>query len=90
MAKGKRRQLTDAEKAKKDVERNAAFVRVVTPRINKALKAIRLVGSCAGPSYIYTREQRDAVGKALQVEVMSCIERFAGTKKEAASFVLPS
>lgn len=41
------------------------FVRVVTPRVAKAVKAIRTIGFCAGSTYEYTPNQVNQILKAL-------------------------
>ncbi len=37
--------------------KEAAFIRVVTPRVNKAVKSIKVIGYCAAGTYAYTPEQ---------------------------------
>ena len=60
----------------------ATFTRVVTPRMNKALKAIRLVGQCSGTNYFYTETQAARIVEALQVAVRQVADSYAkGTKK---------
>lgn len=70
-------------KAKQDT-----FLRVVTPRVNKALKAISLVSNCAGSAYAYTPEQSKAVTLALQVAVQQVVDAYAKTAKEMLKFSL--
>ena len=41
----------------KPVDKHAAFLRVVTPRVNKALKAIELIGNQAGAAYAPTKAE---------------------------------
>lgn len=41
----------------KDESKADRFVRVVTPRIVKAVKSISVVGYCAGSTYEYTPKQ---------------------------------
>ena len=41
----------------KDESKEARFVRVVTPRVVKAVKSINVVGYCAGSTYEYTPQQ---------------------------------
>lgn len=52
------------------------FVRVATPRVGKALKAIRVIGYCAGSTYEYTPNQVDDIKAALAKELTGLIESF--------------
>lgn len=88
---GKRRNtstppLTDAQKLQK---RRDNFARVLPPRMDKALKAIRMVGDCTLPSYSYTAEQAQAVVGVLQMAVDTVKERFAGEPGKSGGFTLP-
>ena len=78
--------LTDAQKkqAKRD-----NFARVLPPRMDKALKAIRMVGDCTLASYLYTPEQAKAVIDKLVAAVGEVSERFAGVQGKAGGFKLP-
>jgi len=71
-------------KAKQDT-----FTRVVTPRVNKALKAIGLIANCSGSAYLYTPEQAKAVLLALQVAVQGVADAYAKTAKRGTEFSLP-
>jgi len=78
---------TEAEKLK---DKKAAFVRVVTPRIGKALKAIRVVGYCATGAYHYNTEQTTAIIKALTEAVQGVKDRYEGKVTDAEGFKLPN
>lgn len=80
--KRKRKQLP------KDETKADRFIRVVTPRVAKALKAIRVIGFCSGPAYDFTTEQAEELGTALLREVDVLLKRFAGSgqKQEEFSF----
>lgn len=52
------------------------FVRVVTPRMNKAIKAIKQVGFCATSPYDYTAEQAERIISVLLVEVKQLAAKF--------------
>ena len=39
------------------VDKHADFLRVQTPRVNKALKAIELLANCAGAAYAPTKTE---------------------------------
>ena len=64
------------------------FTRVVTPRMNKALKAIRLVGQCSGTNYFYTEAQAARIVEALQVAVRQVADSYAKGTKKAPEFKL--
>lgn len=57
------------------------FVRVVSPRVSKAVKAIGLIGNCAGSSYLYTTKQTTEIHNALVQAVEQIDDQFA--KKQA-------
>lgn len=69
--------------------KQAAFIRVVAPRVNKALKCIRLVGNCAASNYLFTPEQAKAITLALQVAVQGVDNAFAKKVEKQAEFSLP-
>jgi hypothetical protein len=49
--------------------KDAKFLRVVTPRITKVVKAIRVIGNCFGTGYTYTPEQATQIISALTAEI---------------------
>lgn len=79
-------ELTDAEKKQVKVDN---FARVCPPRMDKALKAINLVGVCTLPSYSYTPQQADAIINGLQAAVDGVKARFKGVTGKSGGFVLP-
>ena len=79
--------LTDAQKLQ--VKRDN-FARVLPRRMDKALKAIRMVGDCTLPSYLYTPEQAKAVTHKLLEAANEVHQRFAGEKGKSGGFELPS
>ena len=78
--------LTEAQKLQK---RKENFARVLPPRMDKALKAIRMVGDCTNPTYSYTTEQAEAVMHTLQTAVTAVMERFTGKPGKSGGFSLP-
>lgn len=78
--------LTEAEK--KQVKRDN-FARVLPPRMDKALKAIRMVGDCTLPSYTHTEAEGQAVVDRLFAAVNEVKSRFSGEKGKSGGFVLP-
>lgn len=82
---GKKETSTTREVSKKE-----KFVQIATPRINKAIKAIHLVGLCASATYEYTPEQARAAVLAMQAELDKVKNRFEGKQVSEAGFVLPT
>jgi len=77
------------KKAPKTSEEKAAdFKRVVTPRVKKALKAIRLIGNQSGSAYKYKDEQVANIIAALRKEVDAVEKRYAGSDAQDADFSL--
>jgi len=64
----------------------ANFIRVATPRIEKALKCIHLLGNCAGAAYSYTDGQVTKMTGALRKAVVDLESRFAGKKDSDTGF----
>ena len=62
------------------------FVRVVTPRVGKALKAIRTVGFCTGSTYEYTPKQMTDIINALKTAVDSLSDNFAKKSETTSEF----
>lgn len=77
------------KKVTKTSEQKAAdFKRVVTPRVKKALKAIRLIGNQSGSAYKYTDEQVANIITALRLEVDAVEKRYAGSGSQDIDFAL--
>lgn len=79
-------ELTEAQKMQ--VKRDS-FSRVVVPRVDKAIKSIRLVGDCTSINYIYTDVQAAVIVEMLQAAVDDVKSRFAGESGKSGGFVLP-
>lgn len=62
------------------------FVRVGTPRVNKAIKAIRQLGKLASSNYEYSEEQSVAMHRALQEAVDDVVSKFRGAAKDESGF----
>jgi len=78
------------EIAKKAQVRMDNFARVLPPRMDKALKAIRMVGDCTNPTYAYTDVQGNAIVNKLRAAVEDVELRFAGEQGKSGGFKLPS
>ena len=79
--------LTEAQKKQAKVDN---FTRVLPPRMDKALKAIRMVGDCTNPTYAHTDEQGNAIVNKLRAAVEDVESRFAGEPGKGGGFQLPS
>lgn len=64
------------------------FKRVVEPRVNRAIKAIALVGSTSGNAYEYSKADVDAIMYVLSNAVVAIRKRFEGKGAAAAGFSL--
>jgi len=79
--KARRKQVIPAEETKAE-----RFVRVVTPRVNKAVKAIKQIGFCSASSYEYTSSQLEQITKALGKAEEEMLARFAGKAEDEGVF----
>jgi len=68
--------------------RQADFVRVVTPRVKKAVKAISLVSNCASSNYSFTAEQAGRIIIALHTAVDVVEVSFSKKTQATAEFQL--
>lgn len=64
----------------------ARFTRVVTPRVKKAVKAISVIGYCAGSTYEYTPEQIIQINAALVKAMDGMMSKFSAKAKSEAEF----
>ncbi len=79
-------ELTDVQKKQVKVDN---FTRICPPRIDKAVKAIKMVGDCTNPTYSYSTVQGDSVLQALYGAVDEVKARFEGLQGKSGGFVLP-
>lgn len=83
MAKKKTRKTqtipTDESKADR-------FTRVVSPRVSKAVKAIGVIGFCAGSTYEFTPEQVVQINNVLEKAIMALRAKFESKPTETTSF----
>lgn len=54
---------------KKKETKNEKFVRIATPRVEKVLTALEILGNCSGSGYEYTDEQADAMFNAIAAKL---------------------
>ena len=64
------------------------FKRVVTPRVSKAMKAIQVVGFCAGATYEYTATQTEKIIDSLTREIDKLRNKFEAKEENKALFNL--
>lgn len=83
MAKKRR---TNVHPIPKDESKSARFIRVVTPRVSKACKAISVIGYCAGGTYEYTPEQIKQIVDTLTNAQNEILAKFAGKKSADEEF----
>lgn len=83
MAKGKGK---SSSRVPKDESKAARFIRVVTPRVAKAVKAISVIGYCSGSTYEYTTQQIQQIVNALENAQGELLARFAGKKSGQEEF----
>ena len=63
------------------------FLRLAQPRVEKVLKALRILGNCSNRSnYEYTPEQIDRMSETIVKALEKTIVKFHDTKKEQESF----
>ena len=78
---------TDIDKLEAGESKEARFNRIVLPRINRAIKAISLIGNCSGSTYSYTPERVEAIREALVSTVSDTLRKFSGTKSNRPEFI---
>ena len=83
MAKGKKKSRPIIDKDETKAER---FIRVVTPRMGKAMKAIRVIGFCAGSVYEYTPKQIEQILSALTTSIETLSKQFSTKVSDKPTF----
>ena len=72
---------------KKAESKSERFVRLATPRVEKVLKSLRILGNCSDTNnYEYTKQQVDKMSIKLMKAFEQTITKFHNIKKEAESF----
>ena len=69
-------------------EKHRDFIRVVTPRVKKALKAIGLIGNQAGSAYVSTQDERHKIFGTLHEAVSAVEKRYSNKGSEDVDFSL--
>jgi hypothetical protein len=87
--KAKRPPLTPEQQAARQREKQSMFLKLVVPRVNKALARIRQVRNLANrATYYYTPEQAEKVVSVLSLEVEELERAFAGVKSSGIEWSL--
>lgn len=71
---------------KPTVDKHETFLRVVTPRVKKALKAIGLIGNQAGVAYAPTVEEVTLMFKAIRKKVDETEKLYLGKAVQGGDF----
>jgi len=66
--------------------KSARFIRVVTPRVTKAVKSIKVIGYCTATSYEYTPEQAKQIIDSLGSALVGLESQFAAKAKAEDGF----
>ena len=69
-----------------DETKQDRFIRVVSPRVIKAVKSISVLGYCAGPTYEYTTEQTTQIINLLHEAVNDLQARFERKRDKQVDF----
>lgn len=69
-----------------DKDKHIKFQRIVQPRVNRALRAIELVGNCSVGTYAYTAEEIEQMQSTLQGAVDNAMQRFYNKGKQDVGF----
>ena len=70
----------------KDETKAERFVRVVTPRVGKAVKSIRVIGYCAGSAYEVSPAQVKQIIEVLSAALDSLADRFSSKPDAQETF----
>lgn len=87
MPKKKPSTSSSGDKTETKAER---FIRLATPRVEKAIKALKTLGNCAGSSYEYTPEQVSDLLVALGSELSALESKFEQKKSAQTAFKFDS
>lgn len=83
MAKKRKKKVVNPDETKRE-----RFIRVVTPRVKKALKAIGLIGNQAGSAYEYTEQDVAYIMGSLRGACDAVEKRYASSGKQEVDFSL--
>lgn len=72
--------------SKTEVDKHANFLRVVTPRVKKALRAIGLIGNQAGAAYAPTVDEVTLMFASIRKKVDDTEKRYLGACTDESDF----
>ncbi len=81
-----KKKVVSKKEIPQDETKGARFLRVVTPRVNKAIKAISVIGFCAGGTYDYTEQQARQIIDELIKAVGNLDSKFSSSASADAAF----
>ena len=79
-------QKTKKQKPNPNETKAERFIRLVTPRVIKAVKSIKLIGNCSASSYEYTPEQILKMTETLQSALDSMTDKYAASPQVESEF----
>lgn len=82
--------VKQTKRARKKIPENETaadrFIRVVTPRVAKAVKAIRTIGFCAAPTYEFTGKQVEQIEAALNTALETIRKQYFEKAADKSEF----
>lgn len=76
------------KKGKSQDEKHEDFIRVVTPRVKKALRAIGLIGNQAGSAYVSTEDEVKSIFDVLRKMIDATEKRYTSGDTQDVDFLL--
>lgn len=64
------------------------FIRVVTPRVVRAMKSIRVIGYCSGAAYDFTPQAVEQIVDALANELKVMGDKFSSKSSAVSEFTI--
>jgi hypothetical protein len=83
MAEKKKQKRSPAEVEKENRER---FLRIATPRVQRVIKGLNVLGNCAGSGYAYTPEQVVKMEKVLLDALTNTLSLFRKKREKQEGF----
>ena len=83
----KKPKVIGSKKPKIKESKSELFLRLAKVRVQKVLKALRILGNCSNRNnYEYTQEQIDSMYEVLAKTLQTTIDKFTPSKKEQETF----
>lgn len=83
---GKQVKRSGRKQSPKDETKAGRFNRIVKSRVDKAIKAIRVIGYCGGSTYEYSPHQVEQILTALTKATIDLQAKFTPSDKKESSF----